>query len=149
MMAGIGPKDTRPEMIIRRGLHALGRRYRLHVKNLPGRPDLVFSRRRAVIFIHGCFWHGHDCPLFRWPSTREEFWKAKISGNVRRDRRVRDELIGMGWRVLDVWECTFRGKRRQAPEDVLIQCIAFLEGNVPHASVGDDRTVRIAPPPDK
>lgn len=141
MMSGIGPRDTQPEMIIRRGLHALGWRYRLHAKNLPGRPDLVFPGARAVIFVHGCFWHGHDCPLFRWPATRDEFWRAKITGNVRRDRRVRDQLLASGWRVLDVWECTMRGKGRRPPQDVLAQCVTFLEGDTSHASVGGDRTV--------
>lgn len=141
MMAGIGPADTKPEMIIRRGLHALGWRYRLHAKSLPGRPDLVFPKRRTVIFVHGCFWHGHDCPLFRWPATRDEFWRAKITGNVERDRRVRHQLMASGWRVLDVWECTMRGKGRRPPEDVLAECVVFLEGEARHASVGGDRTV--------
>jgi DNA mismatch endonuclease, patch repair protein len=141
MMAGIGPANTKPEMIIRRGLHALGWRYRLHAKGLPGRPDLVFPGRRAVIFVHGCFWHGHDCPLFRWPATRDEFWRAKITGNVARDQRVRDQLLASGWRVLDVWECTMRGKGRCPPEDVLAECVAFLGGETRHASLGGDRTV--------
>ena len=143
MMAGIGPRNTKPEMMIRRGLHALGWRYRLHLKDLPGRPDLVFPGRKAVIFVHGCFWHGHDCALFRWPSTREDFWKAKISGNVRRDHRVRDELIAMGWRVLDVWECTMRGRHRLPPEEVLAGCVAFLEGSAAQASIGADQTVTV------
>ena len=86
MMAGIGPVNTKPEMIIRRGLHAQGWRYRLHAKSLPGRPDLVFSGRRAIIFVQGCFWHGHDCALFRWPSTRTGFWHDKISGNIACDQ---------------------------------------------------------------
>lgn len=141
MMAGIGPANTKPEMMIRRGLHALGWRYRLHVKDLPGKPDLVFPRRKAVIFVHGCFWHGHACPLFRWPSTREEFWRAKISGNVARDHRVRQQLLDARWRVLDVWECALRGRGRMPAEEVLAQCAAFLEGEAPHASVGDGRTV--------
>ena len=143
MMAGIGPTNTKPEMMIRRGLHALGWRYRLHVSDLPGKPDLVFPRRKAVIFVHGCFWHGHDCALFRWPSTREEFWRAKISGNVARDHRVRQQLLKARWRVLDVWECTLRGRKRMPAEEVLAQCAAFLAGEAPHASVGDDRTVTV------
>lgn len=140
-MAGIGPANTKPEMMIRRGLHALGWRYRLHVRDLPGRPDLVFPARRAVIFVHGCFWHGHDCALFRWPSTREDFWRTKISGNVARDARTRQRLLEMNWRVLDVWECTLRGKARWPLEDVLTGCIAFLEGDAVSASLGTDRTV--------
>ena len=141
MMSGIGPKDTKPEMFIRRGLHARGYRYRLHDRRLPGRPDLVFSGRRAVIFIHGCFWHGHDCSLFRWPGTRPDFWRAKISGNISRDARVRSELLNLGWRVLDVWECVLRGRERQAPEEVLAACAAFLDGTQPFDSLGVDRTV--------
>lgn len=142
-MAGIGPKDTKPEMMIRRGLHALGYRYRLHDRKLPGRPDLVFAGRSAVIFIHGCFWHGHACSLFRWPGTRPEFWRAKIGGNVTRDARVRGELLSAGWRVLDVWECSLRGPDRQSPEAVLGACAAFLEGDAGFASIGEDRTVEV------
>jgi DNA mismatch endonuclease, patch repair protein len=101
MMAGIGPANTKPEMLIRRGLHALGYRYRLHVKGLPGKPDLVFPGRRAAIFVHGCFWHGHDCTLFRWPATREDFWRNKIAGNINRDRKTAALLLDQGWRVLE------------------------------------------------
>jgi len=141
MMSGIRPKDTKPEMFIRRGLHAMGYRYRLHDRRLPGRPDLVFPGRRAVIFIHGCFWHGHDCSLFRWPGTRPDFWRAKISGNINRDARVRSELLTLGWRVLDIWECMLRGRERQDPEAVLAACAAFLDGAQPFDSLGVDRTV--------
>jgi DNA mismatch endonuclease (patch repair protein) len=81
-MSRIRAKDTKPEMMIRRGLHARGLRYRLHVRQLPGRPDLVFPSRRAVVFVHGCFWHGHDCPLFKRPASRQEFWDAKIARNL-------------------------------------------------------------------
>lgn len=143
MMAGIGPANTKPELIIRKGLHTLGYRYRLHAKDLPGRPDLVFRSRRAVIMIQGCFWHGHDCHLFRWPSTREEFWRAKISGNIERDRKVRGQLLALGWRVLEVWECTLKGKHRWPVEDVLAECVQFLEGGAAFASIGDDRTVPV------
>lgn len=143
MMAGIGPANTKPEMIIRTGLHALGWRYRLHAKGLPGKPDLVFPKCGAVIFVQGCFWHGHDCALFRWPSTREEFWHTKISGNIARDERVRRELMEAGWRVLDVWECTLKGKARLPASDVLAQCIAFLEGEEKRASIGSDEIVMV------
>ena len=143
-MAGIGPKDTKPEMMIRRGLHALGYRYRVHVRDLPGRPDLVFPKRRAVIFVHGCFWHGHACDLFRWPSTRPDFWRAKIGANVLRDARVRQQLLDRDWRVLDIWECSLRGKARLPPEEVLRACVAFLEGNEALVSVGEDQTVMVS-----
>lgn len=140
-MAGIGPANTKPEMIIRRGLHALGWRYRLHAKDLPGRPDLVFPARHAVILVQGCFWHGHDCALFRWPSTREEFWRTKLSGNIARDRRVRDQLLELGWRVLEVWECTLRGKSRLPVDEVLVRCGAFLSGKDRFDSIGQDQTI--------
>ena len=143
MMAGIGPVNTKPEMIIRRGLHALGWRYRLHAKSLPGRPDLVFSDHRAVIFVQGCFWHGHACALFRWPATRAEFWRAKISGNIARDLRVRGELLDLGWRVLDVWECSHRGKNRKPVDEVIARCAAFLDGTERRASIGRDQTATV------
>ncbi|MEO7247170.1 MAG: very short patch repair endonuclease [Novosphingobium sp.] len=143
MMAGIGNANTKPEMIIRRGLHALGWRYRLHAKGLPGRPDLVFPSRRAVIFVQGCFWHGHDCVLFRWPATRAEFWRTKISGNITRDHRVRGELLELGWRVVDVWECTLKGRNRRPVDEVITGCAAFLEGKEVRASIGTVQTVTI------
>lgn len=140
-MAAIGPRNTKPEMLIRRGLHALGYRYRLHVNGLPGKPDLVFPGRRAAIFVHGCFWHGHDCALFRWPSTRADFWRSKIAGNIARDQRTSAQLLDQGWRVLDVWECTLKGRNRMPVEDVLAGCAAFLEGADLTASIGHNRTV--------
>jgi DNA mismatch endonuclease (patch repair protein) len=144
MMAGIGPANTRPEMIMRRGLHALGYRYRLHERSLPGKPDLVFPRRRAVIFVNGCFWHGHDCHLFRWPATRPEFWRDKIGGNVRRDVTTREKLHALDWRVADVWECTVKGRARWPIEEVLARCVTFLEGDEPYRSVGAASTVTIS-----
>lgn len=108
MMAGIRGRDTKPEMLIRRGLHAMGYRFRVHRRDLPGNPDIVLPKYHAVIFVHGCFWHGHDCHLFKWPKTREEFWQTKICGNVRRDALRCGELKDAGWRVFDVWECSLR-----------------------------------------
>ena len=142
-MAGIGPANTKPELIIRRGLHARGYRYRLHARNLPGRPDLLFPARKAVILVQGCFWHGHNCHLFRWPSTREEFWRDKIAGNIARDRKVREQLTSLGWRVLEIWECALKGKQRLPLEEVLARCEQFLESDVPFASIGDDQTVPV------
>ncbi len=104
-MSGIRGKDTKGEFVIRKGLHARGLRYRLNVKDLPGKPDIVLPRHHAVVFFNGCFWHQHDCPLFRWPKTREEFWRDKLAKNRKRDRRVIAELAGSGWRVGIVWEC--------------------------------------------
>lgn len=131
-MAGIRGRDTRPEMAIRRSLHALGYRYRLQARDIPGRPDLVFRKRRAVIFVHGCFWHGHDCHLFRLPGTRRDFWEAKIDANRRRDARVREKLLGAGWRVLEIWECALRGKEAPDFSAVMESCTQWLESAAPH-----------------
>jgi DNA mismatch endonuclease (patch repair protein) len=111
-MAAVKGRDTRPELLIRKALHAAGLRYRLHVKQLPGKPDLVFPRYRAVVFVHGCFWHRHDCHLFRWPGTRQEFWREKIGRNVIHDERAAQALLDAGWRVATVWECALKGRTR-------------------------------------
>jgi DNA mismatch endonuclease (patch repair protein) len=115
-------------MILRRGLHARGFRYRLHDKRLPGSPDLVFPARRAVIFIHGCFWHGHACRLFRLPATRQEFWRAKIEANAARDTRAEAALVLDGWRVLTVWECALKGRGRLPIGEVLDRAANWLAG---------------------
>lgn len=112
MMAGIRGRNTRPEMTMRRGLHRLGFRFRIDDRRLPGRPDIVLPRWRATIFMHGCFWHGHDCALFKWPKSRQEFWRAKIEGNRARDVVVTKRLAEEGWRVLCVWECAMKGPFR-------------------------------------
>ena len=112
MMGTIRGKDTKAELIVRRMAHGLGLRFRLHVRDLPGKPDLVFRRHRTVIFVHGCFWHRHDCRFATTPATRTEFWKAKFAGNVERDRRNKRALIGLGWRVLEVWECELANEKR-------------------------------------
>lgn len=125
-MQRVRGRDTKPEMLLRRGLHARGFRYRLHQRNLPGRPDLVFPRYRAVIFVHGCFWHGHDCPLFRWPATRREFWEKKIKDNRARDARAIEALQNAGWRVLIVWECALRGPERWSRDNILGEAGTFL-----------------------
>jgi DNA mismatch endonuclease, patch repair protein len=97
-MSRIRGRDTRPELQIRRGLHARGLRFQLHRRDLPGRPDLVFPRYRTVLFVHGCFWHGHGCHLCRMPATRPEFWRLKIEGNMVRDREAAVQLGDHGWR---------------------------------------------------
>ena len=112
VMARVGSKDTKPELLIRKGLHARGFRYRLHVKSLPGKPDLVFSRYKSVIQINGCFWHGHDCPRCRMPSSNTEYWNRKIARNMERDISNRQSLLDMGWRVMTIWECALTGKRK-------------------------------------
>lgn len=104
-MARIRGKDTKPELFVRRALHALGYRFRLHGPGLPGNPDLVFPSRRAVIFVHGCFWHRHTCGKAYLPKTRTAFWKAKFLGNTQRDAIAEAALRRAGWRVIVVWEC--------------------------------------------
>ena len=112
-MSRIQAKDTKPELTIRRLLFADGFRYRIHVKTLPGTPDLVLPKYRAVIFVHGCFWHGHDgCKYAKLPTTHVEFWRDKISKNKERDQRVRQELVSGGWRVLTIWTCSINNQAK-------------------------------------
>ena len=125
MMSGIRGKNTKPELIIRKALHARGFRYRLHCK-LPGKPDLCLPKYRAVIFVHGCFWHGHDCHLFKWPSTRPEFWREKIGRNRAVDAAAETKLLADGWRVATVWECALKGRKRRAIEDIAEDCADWL-----------------------
>lgn len=109
MMAGIKGKDTKPELTVRKALHARGLRYRLHAKELPGKPDIVFPKYRAVVFVHGCFWHRHEgCRFATTPATRPEFWNEKFAANVSRDIRNERALENAGWRHRTVWECDIR-----------------------------------------
>jgi len=134
-MSSIRGKDTRPEMAVRRGLHGHGVRYRLHAKELPGRPDLVLRKYRAVIFVHGCFWHGHDCPMFRLPSSRIDFWRAKIERNRERDREVMAALKERDWRRLTIWECALRGRGKMAGEEVIRLTLQWLDGSSQQAEI--------------
>lgn len=111
-MSAIRAKDTAPELWLRYRLHALGFRYRLHVKDMPGTPDIVMPKYKCVIFVHGCFWHRHQCQLFHWPATRPEWWREKLGRNYHRDLVVQDKLRESGWRVLTVWECAIKGKNK-------------------------------------
>ena len=140
-MAAIRGADTKPELIIRRGLHACGVRFRLHDRKLPGRPDLVFAKFNAVIFVNGCFWHGHDCSLFKWPKTREEFWRDKIAGNQRRDERSRRALLDAGWRIASVWECALKGRDRLPREDLIDNIATWLFSDRKETSLRGDDTV--------
>ena len=126
MMSGIRGKNTAPELALRKALHARGFRYKLHAKGMPGKPDLVFPGRNAVIFVHGCFWHGHDCHLFKWPKTRQSFWREKISGNKARDERQEMVLFDEGWRIARVWECALKGKHRLDLATVADRCANWL-----------------------
>ncbi|EDM83433.1 very short patch repair endonuclease [Limnobacter sp. MED105] len=126
MMAGIKGKNTRPEILVRSALHRRGFRFKLHDKTLPGKPDIVLPKYKAVINIHGCFWHGHDCKFFKVPSTRTEFWLAKINGNRSRDSLHRDALLKQGWRVLTVWECALRELKLDGYEKVMEEIIKWL-----------------------
>lgn len=119
MMSGIRGKNTKPELLIRSGLHKRGFRFRLHVRSLPGTPDLVLRKHGAVIFVHGCFWHGHDCHLYRSPSSNARFWKQKIGRNRVNDTAQLESLRAMNWRVLNVWECAIKGRTRRDPETLL------------------------------
>ena len=129
MMANIRGKNTRPELILRRALHAAGFRYRLHDRALPGTPDIILPRYRVVIFVHGCFWHGHDCPLFRWPATRPDFWREKIARNQMADARNEKQLEKLGWRQAIVWECALKGKARRPLADVIAACALWLRSD--------------------
>lgn len=118
-MSRIRGSNTKLEVLVRKGLHARGLRYRLGGAKLPGRPDIVLPKYRTVVFVHGCFWHGHDCPLYRLPKTRPEFWADKIGKNRTRDQRVTAELEARDWRVLTVWECSLRGQSEATQQRVL------------------------------
>jgi DNA mismatch endonuclease (patch repair protein) len=108
LMSRVRSKDTRPEIVVRRLLHRMGYRYRLHERKLPGRPDLVFPRLRKAVFVHGCFWHQHpnpECRMTRLPKSRLDYWRAKLERNRRRDGQQQEALLDLGWRFLVVWEC--------------------------------------------
>jgi DNA mismatch endonuclease, patch repair protein len=111
-MSAIRGKNSRPEMAIRQALHVAGFRYRLHERKLPGNPDIVLPKHKAVVFVHGCFWHKHTCSAFKMPANRQDFWRAKIEGNVARDELAVGKLLNDGWRVAIVWECALRGRNR-------------------------------------
>lgn len=140
MMAGIRGKDTKPELLIRSALHRAGFRFRLHQASLPGKPDLVLPRYRAVIFVHGCFWHGHGCHLFRWPGTREAFWREKIGRNIARDSRQMADLAGAGWRVAVVRECAIKGRTRLPVTDIAEILGLWLRSNEKTLEIQSDET---------
>lgn len=129
-MSRIRGKDTGPEMVVRRELFARGFRYRLHAKDLPGRPDIVLPKFGAVVIVDGCFWHGHRrCKVFRLPKTRVAFWKAKIDQNRMRDAKNRKLLRQSGWLVIRVWECQLSAKRLPKTMDRIIKNIKTGSGS--------------------
>lgn len=136
MMAGIGGRDTRPELRLRKALHALGHRYRLHVKELPGRPDIVLPGHRVAIFVHGCFWHRHrGCRYATCPATRPDFWRQKFEANVRRDASNVKDLLGSGWRVAVVWECSLR--KSEKVTEVAAEISGWIRGERVFLEVGE------------
>ncbi len=120
-MSRIRNADTKPEMMVRRIVHGMGYRYRLHAQDLPGYPDLVFRPRHKVIFVHGCFWHQHGCRQYRQPRTKRSFWETKLEGNKERDKRNETKLSEMGWKYLVIWECELQdqGKLRKRINEFL------------------------------
>lgn len=130
MMSGIRGRNTKPEIVIRSLLHRQGFRFRLHVRDLPGKPDIVLPRYRAVVFVNGCFWHGHNCPLFKLPGTRTEFWREKIGRNQANDQKAVDALLANGWRIGIIWECSIRGKNKNI-EGVARNLAAWLHSDAP------------------
>jgi len=135
MMSGIRSTNTRPEINVRLALFAKGFRYRLHLRGLPGSPDIILKKHRAAIFVHGCFWHGHDCALFRMPGTRVDFWSHKIEANRKRDRKAKVQLSELGWRCCEIWQCSLRGKGGRGIEEVT--------SNVADWLIGSDETLTV------
>ena len=118
-MSRIRSKDTKPELLIRKAMHAAGYRFRIHRKDLPGNPDIVLPKYHAIIFINGCFWHGHDCHLYRLPKTNAEFWEKKIDKNRRNDRLSIEKLAQDSWRIMIIWECAIKGKMKLPLHDIV------------------------------
>lgn len=128
-MRAIKRSDTAPELRVRSALHRRGLRFKVDDGSLPGRPDIVLPKHRCVIFVHGCFWHGHRCHYFKWPKTRKAFWSAKILGNISRDRRVARELLDLSWRVVTVWECATRDQPPAAIERRMARLAGWIKAH--------------------
>lgn len=140
MMSGIQGKNTKPEVLVRSGLHRLGFRFRIHYSKLPGKPDIALPKYNALILIHGCFWHGHSCHLFKWPKTNRDFWREKIQLNRRRDQHHRQRYRELGWKTLVVWECALKGKLKRSLPAVLEEIAKWIE------DVQEDRAIQGADP---
>jgi DNA mismatch endonuclease (patch repair protein) len=148
-MAAIRSTNTTPELLLRKALFKLGFRYRIALKRLPGRPDIVLPKHRAVIFVHGCFWHGHTCPKYRLPKSQTSYWAEKVFRNRNRDHDVQEKLLDAGWRVAVVWECAIKGPKREHRLEATVDALAaWLIGTHPELELpaGDPTTqVRAAP----
>lgn len=129
MMSGIKGKNTSPELVIRKALHARGFRFRIHTAHLPGKPDLILPKFKAAIFVHGCFWHGHNCRYFKTPKTRTEFWMGKIEKNKIRDAIQISKLNEAGWRTLIIWECAIRKMKSENSITLIDTVAAWLSQN--------------------
>lgn len=135
-MAAVRGRDTKPELIIRSALHHAGFRFRLNRRDVPGKPDLLLPRYRAALFVHGCFWHGHDCDRFRQPGgDNAEFWRQKIGRNRARDAEVTAQLARAGWRQMVVWECAFIGRRKRDIDDVAVAIADWLRSTEQRAEL--------------
>lgn len=128
-MAAIRSTDTAPELVIRKGLHSEGFRFRLHYKELPRRPDIVLPKYNAVILVNGCFWHMHQCSMFKWPRSNTEFWRDKLEKNAERDLRNLSLLRDLGWRTCIIWECALKGKTKLSTKEVISQTSSWLRGS--------------------
>lgn len=136
MMSAIRGENTKPELVVRRLLHRLGYRFRLHRKDLPGKPDIVLPKHRTVVFVNGCYWHGHkDCHLFRLPRSREAFWSEKIDANRQRDQRNCGALIELGWSVIVIWECAVAKSRQLSVEELERRLDEAFEDDEGHTEI--------------
>ena len=140
MMSGIKGKNTKPEVSIRKALHARGFRYRMHVNDLPGKPDLVLPKYKAVVFVHGCFWHGHSCRYFKIPKTRTAFWIDKIQKNRDRDELQVNALLTSGWRVLLIWECAIRSAAKGRLPILMDQIVGWLDNGEKYMQIQENST---------
>jgi DNA mismatch endonuclease (patch repair protein) len=137
-MAAVRARDTKPELMIRKALHAAGFRFRLNTRDLPGRPDIVLPRYRAVVFVHGCFWHRHECDLFRWPESRPEFWREKLNANAVRDRQAAEALRETGWRQAVVWECALKGRKKRDFQDTMQRLTGWIKSDRKAITIGGE-----------
>lgn len=137
-MAAVRARDTKPELMIRKALHGAGLRYRLNVRDLPGKPDIVLPRYQAVVFVHGCFWHRHECDLFRWPESRTEFWREKLDANAARDVKAADALEETGWRQAVIWECALKGRKKRDFQDTMQRLIAWIRSDEQAITIGGE-----------